>query len=483
MARTVQMLLGGTWRVPASAERIPDVNPADIREVLAEVPLAERADVEEVVEAAERGFHSWRRMSPVDRGRVLLRAAALIRERLDAYAADLCRENGKTIREARGEVARAADFFQYYGGFGRAAQGEVLPDERAGVDVFTLREPVGVVVAITPWNDPMVTPARKLAPALIAGNAVILKPSSVTPITAENLVRALHDAGTPAGVVNLVTTRGAVVAEVLLQHPRVAAVTFTGSTEVGVELRRAAAVRGLSVELEMGGKNAAVILRTADLEKAADAVVSGAFGQGGQRCTATSRLIIEADVYQDFLGLLLRKTSMLKIGPGLDETIDVGPMSEERQLEKVLHYIGVGRQQGATLLTGGRRIEEGNLKYGYFVAPTIFHDVSDDMDIWRDEIFGPVVAVMKAASLDEAIEIVNRSPYGLSASVFTRDLGAARAFIREVDVGNVGVNVPTSGWDVHVPFGGFKASGYGGKEHGTEGLHFYTRLKTAAVCF
>ena len=483
MTRQVELLVGGTWRVPATAETVLDVNPADTRDVLAEVPLAGRGDLEEVVEAADRGFRRWSRMSPIDRGRILLRAAELIRSRLDAYAADLCRENGKTIREARGEVGRAADFFEYYGGLGRAAQGEVLPDERGGVDVFTFREPLGVVVAITPWNDPMVTPARKLAPALLAGNAVVLKPSSVTPITAENLVRALHDAGIPAGVVNLVTASGSAVTEVLLRHPKVAAVTFTGSTEVGVALRREASERGLKVELEMGGKNAAVVLRGADLERAVEAVVSGAFGQGGQRCTATSRLIVEDEIYRDFLDLLVQKTTSLRVGPGLEESTDVGPMSEERQLEKVLRYIESGRHQGATLLAGGQRIEDGDLRYGYFVAPTIFRDVSEAMDIWQDEIFGPVLAVTRARSLDEAVEIVNRSPYGLSASVFTRDLAAARAFVRAVDVGNVGVNVPTSGWDVHVPFGGFKESGYGGKEHGTEGLHFYTRLKTAAVFF
>jgi aldehyde dehydrogenase (NAD+) len=404
-----------------------------------------------------------------------------LRENLALYSRDLAREMGKTLHEAEGEVARSADFLEYYGSLGRLPKGEILPDERAYVDAYTLREPVGVVLAITPWNDPMVTPARKLAPALFAGNAVILKPATLTPLTAVHLADALNEAGLPRGALTLVTARGSATSRAFIESALVQAVTFTGSTEVGLSLERSAAGRNVRVEVEMGGKNAAVILNGTELDVAVAAVVSGAFGQAGQRCTATSRLLVEEGVYDEVLDQLLARTESLRIGAALADGTEMGPLVEKAHLEKVLGYVDSGKAEGARLLFGGVRLADGPLAHGYFVSPAVFVDVSEDMRIWREEIFGPVLAVCKVRSLDDAIATVNASEYGLSASIFTRDMGAAHAFTSRVEAGNIGVNLPTSGWDVHMPFGGFKMSGSGEKEHGLEGLRFYTRTKTIAV--
>ena len=481
MAERLGVLVGGQWIEPKGAEWQPNLNPADTRDVIDEVPLLQERELQSVLRHAHEGFEKWRDFSPVERGAVLRRAAALLRENLALYSRDLAREMGKTLHEAEGEVARSADFLEYYGSLGRLPKGEILPDERAYVDAYTLREPVGVVLAITPWNDPMVTPARKLAPALFAGNAVILKPATLTPLTAVHLADALNEAGLPRGALTLVTARGSATSRAFIESALVQAVTFTGSTEVGLSLERSAAGRNVRVEVEMGGKNAAVILNGADLDVAVAAVVSGAFGQAGQRCTATSRLLVEEGVYDEVLDQLLARTESLRIGAALADGTEMGPLVEKAHLEKVLGYVDSGKAEGARLLFGGVRLADGPLAHGYFVSPAVFVDVSEDMRIWREEIFGPVLAVCKVRSLDDAIATVNASEYGLSASIFTRDMGAAHAFTSRVEAGNIGVNLPTSGWDVHMPFGGFKMSGSGEKEHGLEGLRFYTRTKTIAV--
>ena len=481
MSRRLGVLIGGEWTEPAGAEWQPDLNPADTRDVVAEVPLLDEAALGRAVEAAHAGLAEWSRRSPIERGVVLRRAAAILRQNVEPYADDLAREMGKTLPEARGEVARAAEFFEYYASLGRLPKGEILPDERASVDAYTVREPVGIVLAITPWNDPMVTPARKLAPALQAGNAVILKPSTLTPLSAAHLAEALTEAGLPPGALACVTAGGPATSRAFVESGRVQAVTFTGSTEVGLGLQRSAAGRNIRVETEMGGKNAAVILRDADLDLAIEAVVSGAFGQAGQRCTATSRLLVHEDLYAEVLERLVERTRALRIGAALDAQTQMGPLVELRHLEKVLGYVEIGRSEGARLALGGSRLMDGPLANGYFASPAIFADASEDMRIWQEEIFGPVLAVRRVRSVADAIAVVNRSAYGLSASVFTQDIAMAHAFASGVDVGNVGVNLPTSGWDVHEPFGGFKHSGSGEKEHGLEGLHFYTRTKTIAV--
>jgi aldehyde dehydrogenase (NAD+) len=338
-----------------------------------------------------------------------------------------------------------------------------------------------VVLAITPWNDPLLTPARKLAPALAAGNAVVLKPSTDTPLVAVHLARALADAGLPPEVLSVVTGRGADIGGALLDDERLAAVTFTGSNEVGDTLLAAVGPRNVRVQTEMGGKNAAVVLADADLDLAAETVVSAAFAQAGQRCTATSRLIVDAAVEAPLLERILSRVSALILGAGLDPTTTLGPVVSRRHRDSVLGHVARAVEQGATLLSGGGVPDGQALVHGCFVEPTVVAGVERHMDLWREEVFGPVLAVTTVQGFDEAIEAVNDSAYGLAAAVFTRDLGAAHAFLDRADVGQAAVNLPTSGWDVHHPFGGFRASGSPFKEQGREALHFYTRVKTCAV--
>lgn len=481
MVERYRNLVGGEWVDARTGETFPDVNPADTRDVVGTFPLMDEADVRRAIDTAAEAFPQWKAMTPVARGAILQRAAGLIRERAESIARDLTREMGKTLREARGEVTRASFFFDYYGAYGRLPLGDHLPDERDGVFTFTVREPLGVVVAIAPWNDPVLTPARKLAPALIAGNTVVLKPATLTPLSAWHLLRALHDAGMPHGVVNMVTGPAGAVSTALTSHPAVRAITFTGSTAVGLELQARVAGRNIRVQTEMGGKNALVVLADADPRLAAELAASAGFGQSGQRCTATSRVVVQAPIRQAFLEALVDATRRITVGPGLEETTTMGPVVDQSQLDRVLQAVETGRREGAVVVQGGERLRGDRYDHGYFVAPTILDRVTPEMQVAQEEIFGPVVAVLEAQDVEEAIRIVNSTRYGLSAAVVTRSLASAHAFARGVDVGCVAVNLPTVGWDVHVPFGGFKDSGSAFKEHGIEGLQFYTRVKSVAM--
>ena len=481
MVERYKVLVAGEWIDAKSGHVLTDINPADTSDVVAEFPSMEAADVHRAIDAASDAFPAWKAMTPVARGAVMQRAAALIRERADAIARDLTREMGKTLREANGEVIRASYFFDYYGAYGRLPVGDYLPDERDGVFTFTVREPLGVVVAIAPWNDPALTPARKIAPALIAGNTVVLKPATLTPLSAWHLLRALHDAGLPRGVVNMVTGPARAVGNALLDHPAVRAITFTGSTVVGLDLQAKVAGRNIRVQTEMGGKNAMVVLKDANPTLAADLAAAAGFGQSGQRCTATSRVIVEAPIEDAFVDAFLSTTKQIRVGPGLEESTTMGPVVDDSQLQTVLTAVDRGKSEGAEVLFGGDRLSGAQYDRGYFVAPTILGNVSSTMTVAQEEIFGPVVAVMRAAYVAEAIALVNSTRYGLSSSVVTRSLEAAHAFARGVDTGCVAVNLPTVGWDVHTPFGGFKDSGSPFKEHGVEGLQFYTRVKSVAM--
>jgi len=475
------VLVGGEWRTSGRLGVLPDTNPADTEEVVAVFPMMDAEEMGVAVEAASEALPNWRALNPVARGAILLRTAELLRTRSQDIARDLVREMGKTLGEARGEVARAADFFQYYGGLGRLRIGDHLPDGRQGVFTYTVREPIGVVVAITPWNDPILTPARKLAPALISGNTVVLKPASLTPLSAWHLVRALHDAGIPRGVVNLVVGPASEAGKALLAHPAVAGITFTGSTQVGLEIARQAAARNIRVQTEMGGKNALVVMADADLDLAVELTIVGAFGQAGQRCTATSRVIVEVSVLEQFRARLLERARRIRVGPGLDPETEMGPVVSEDQLSKVLAAVEKGREEGAEVLWGGQRLTGGRYDRGYFVGPTILDRIGPQASVAQEEIFGPVLTLLPAGALDEAIELVNGTRYGLSAGICTRSLCAAHAFAARVEVGCVSVNLPTVGWDVHIPFGGFKESGSAFKEHGLPGLQFYTRVKSVAM--
>ena len=455
-------------------------NPADVRSVVAEVPAMTAAEVTAAYHRARSAFEDWRRANPLDRAAVLARAADLIRSRTEDGAVILVRENGKTLAEARVEVAKTADFLDYYASFARQPWGELLSDARPGTSTSVRVEPVGVVLAICPWNDPLITPARKLGPALIAGNAVVVKAASQTPGIALWAAALLAEAGLPDGVVQVVTGRNTEISDALLASPDV--VTFTGSNEVGAYLRRQLASRNVRLQAELGGKNVSVVLADADLDMAAATIASAAFAQAGQRCTATSRLIVEASVSDGFTSRLRDAMAGIVVGPGLDPATTMGPLSYAAHRDGVLEHIERARQEGASVLAGGGRPSGEALAYGCYVEPTLI-SVSPEQSLWRDEVFGPVLAVTTAQTFDDAVRLANDTVYGLSAAVFTTSLTAANTFIERSEAGQVAVNLPTAGWDVHHPFGGFRESGSAFKEQGAPGLRFYTRLKTAAVRF
>lgn len=475
-------LVAGEFRTSGSGESITDINPADTREVVATFPSMTEGEVEEAVEAAADAFPGWKRLSPVARGTYLFKVAGLLRDSSETVARSITREVGKTINEARAEVANTANFFEYYAGFGRQPQGDQLPDERAGVFTYTKREPLGVVGLIAPWNDPLLTTARKLAPALISGNTVVLKPALDTPLATWHLAEILSEVDVPAGVVNTVTGSAPMIGDVLLEHPEVSGISFTGSTKVGRELARRAADRGnLRIQTEMGGKNATLVLSDADFSEAAETIMAGAFAQGGQRCTATSRIVVTEDAHESLMEALVAGAESISVGNGLEESTGMGPLANEGQLDKALRAVEQARQEGGSVATGGSRLTEGSYEHGYFFPPTILDDVSPEARVAQEEIFGPVLSVITASNLEEGVEIVNNSSYGLSASIFTGSLVAAHYFAQNAEAGNISVNLPTAGWAVHLPFGGFKDSGSSFKEQGGEGLQFYTRVRTVAM--
>lgn len=479
--RTMETLLGGQWVAADAWLEVHD--PSDTRTPVARVPALGAREVARAYDEAEKGFALWRRTSPFERSRVFHETARLLRERAALITDAVVTENGKTLQEAGGEVQKAADFFEYYAGLARTGYGTLVHDARPETRTSFHHEPLGTVLAITPWNDPLLTPARKLAPALAAGNAVVLKPASETPMSALHLARALHDAGLPAGVLGVVTGRGGSISAPLLEDPRVAAVTFTGSNAVGESIRRSLADRNVRFQGELGGKNATVVLADADLTAAVKAVIAAGFGQTGQRCTATSRVLVERSVYAEFTGLLLDAVAALRLGSRETDNLSVGPLVSTGQRRSVLADIARAVQEGATVLAGGDTPKDDAYAHGCWVLPTVLGDVTREMAVWREEVFGPVVVVRAVDGFDEAVEEVNDSGFGLAAALFTRDLRAAHRFADEADCGQVAVNTTTTGWDVHHPFGGFRDSGSAFKEQGTEALRFYTRVKTVAFHF
>jgi alpha-ketoglutaric semialdehyde dehydrogenase len=474
-------LVGGEWTSAASGAWQEVRNPADYDEVVATVPAMTSGDVADVYAAAVEGAGAWGSMPAVARGRVLLRAAALLRERSQFIARELTLEMGKTLAESTAEVAKSADFFEYCAGLGRAPRGEVLSDERAGVHTWTSHEPIGVVLAICPWNDPLLTPARKIAPALISGNAAVLKPASYTPLVSLHLAAALNDAGLPAGVLNTVTGSAREISVALLENPALGAVSFTGSNAVGEQIATALADRRVKFQAELGGKNASVVLADADLDHAVSTIAAAGFAQAGQRCTATSRVIVAEPIAEAFLQRLTARARALVLGPGIDPETTMGPVVALEQRDVVRGFVERAINDDDVAVCAGGKEPAGHLARGSFVSPTVFAGVRDDMEIWREEVFGPVLAVATVPDLETAIASVNRSRFGLATAVFTRDLSAAMTFVDAVQTGQVSVNLPTSGWDVHMPFGGYKDSGSGTKEQGAEGVAWYTRTKTIAV--
>ena len=474
-------LIAGDWVGSTTRDWFEVHDPAHHANVVALAPEMGCEDVARAVEAAEDGFKEWRQVPIIERAAVLTRAAQLLRDRADSIAKTVTLEMGKTIAESTGEVNKAADFFDYYASFARLPVGQVLPDARRGAQVYVLREPVGRVVAIAPWNDPVITPARKLAPALISGNSVVLKPAPESPLSGILLARVLIDAGIPPKALNVVTGSSDTVGKDLVASGAFEALSFTGSNAVGGILEAELAGRNIRFEAEMGGKNCAVVTRSADLDAVIPILVSGAFAQAGQRCTATSRLLVDSEVRDALLGRLLASTAALRVGPGLLSDTQVGPMVSTDRVQVTISHLTAAIDNGAKLAIGGTEYTAGECEYGSFLAPAVITEVPEGSSVWDDELFAPVLAVRTVSSTEDAIEEVNASDYGLSAAIFTDSLEEADAFVSKVDVGCVAVNLPTAGWDVHVPFGGFKASGSSQKEQGIQGLEFYTRWKSVAV--
>ncbi len=470
--------IGGEWVSASSGETFTTRNPARFDEIVAEYPKGTREDARRALEAAARALDGWRRLPAPKRGEYLYRAAEWLVARLDQIAAEMTREEGKTFKEAKGEAQRAVNIFRYFAGEGSRMAGETVPSEREQVFCFTTRKPRGVVSLITPWNFPVAIPAWKMAPALVCGNTVVIKPASLAPACALRLVEALHGAGIPAGVVNLVTGPGGTVGEEMLANEHVRAVSFTGSCAVGDHIYQRAAPRKIPAQLEMGGKNPTIVCADADLEYAAATVLNAAFFSTGQKCTATSRCIIERSAYDRFTELLVEKTKKMKLGDGMDPTVDMGPCVDENQMNTVLEYIELGRREGLKLLCGGRRLTEGDYARGYFVEPTIFDAVDPASRLAQEEIFGPVLALMPAGNFDEALRLANAVKFGLSASVQTRDVGKIFRYIQEIEAGLITVNLPSAGVEYQLPFGGVKDSSTGFREQGSVAVDFYSELCT-----
>lgn len=450
-------------------------NPSDLADLVATSPAGDAALLDRAIGAAAAAQPDWAERSPEFRGDVLDRAAALLMERADALGTLLSREEGKTFAEGRGEVVRAARIFRYFGGEALRLHGQSLPSVRPGMEVETRQEALGVVGLITPWNFPIAIPAWKAAPALAFGNAVVLKPAAITPAIAAALADVLEDAGLPAGVFNMAFLPGA-VAGAMVRDRRVAAISFTGSTAVGTRLATDAAASGKRVQLEMGGKNPLVVLDDADLDRAVGIALDGAFFGSGQRCTASSRLIVADGIHDRFVAALAARVAALKVGHALDAESQIGPVASAEQRDTIESYLAIAAGEGARIVTGGDRLKRST--DGYFLAPALIADSTADMRISREEIFGPVASVIRVADLDEAIAVANDSEFGLSAGVVTSSLANAHTFRRRIQAGMVMVNAPTAGVDYHVPFGGTKASSMGPREQGFAAHQFYTRMKT-----
>jgi acyl-CoA reductase-like NAD-dependent aldehyde dehydrogenase len=467
--------VGGEWR--PGEEHLEDLNPARPAEVVATVAAADAALAREAVEAAREAFPGWRETPAPARGEILRRAASLLEERAETVARDLAREEGKTLAEAAGETARAVSILRYYAGQTLEPDGEIYPSASATTFLYARREPLGVVTAITPWNFPIAIPAWKIAPALAYGNAVVWKPAELVPLTAVHLVRALADAGLPPGCLDLVLGRSSEVGETLVTHDGVAAISFTGSNEVGRAIQRRATELGTRVQLELGGKNPAIVLADADLEQAAEQVARGAFLSAGQKCTATSRVIVERPALDELSERLVDLARSWKLGDPLEPDTLVGPLASQAQLDRVTGYLELARDEGARVLAGnGERPDA-----GYYVRPTVLAGISPDSRIAREEIFGPVATLLSAASFEEAVALANDTPFGLTASLFTRDLGRALRFAREIRAGVVKVNQETAGLEFHVPFGGTKESSSGSREQGKVARDFFTEWKTVYI--
>ena len=473
--------IDGQWVGSAGGRMFENVNPANRHELIGLFQKSGPEDVDAALEAAKHAYKSWKNTPPPKRGEILYRAATLLQASKENFAEAMTREMGKVLEETRGDVQEAIDMTFYMAGEGRRLFGQTTTSELPNKFCMTVRSPLGVCGLITPWNFPMAIPSWKIMPALICGNTMVLKPATDTPLSAYNLVQVLEEAGLPRGVVNLVTGAGADVGSRLMQHNDVRAVSFTGSTEIGRKVSQACAAGFKHCCLEMGGKNVMMVMEDANLDLALDGALWGGFGTTGQRCTATSRIVVHKDIYQEFVDRLVARARALKVGSGLQPTVQVGPLISEAQRRTVESYVEAGKNEGAKLLCGGERLAGSEYDQGWFYAPTIFGDCDPKMRIAQEEIFGPVVAVMACNSLDHAIEIGNGVAYGLSSSIYTRNVNNAFRAMREMETGIFYVNAPTIGAETHLPFGGAKQTGNGHREAATAALDFYSEWKSIYV--
>ncbi len=473
--------INGEWVEASTGETFENINPADTREVVGIFQKSGAKDVEAAVEAAKAAFKKWRLVPAPRRAEILYAASRILEQRKEQFARDMTREMGKILKETRGDVQEAIDTGYYMAGEGRRLFGVTVPSELPNKVAMAVRHPVGVCAMITPWNFPMAIPSWKLFPAILAGNCCIIKPAQDTPLSVFNFVQTLADAGVPRGVVNIVSGFGSKIGAPLTEHPEIRAVSLTGSSDVGRIVGESCAKSFKRCSLELGGKNPMIVLDDANLDLALDGGLWGGFGTTGQRCTATSRIIVQKGVYREFVDRYVERARKLKVGNGLDETVEMGPAVNKAQLETDLSYIEIGKSEGAKLLCGGHRLDGGVYAHGWFLEPTVFADVDPKMRIAQEEIFGPVVSIIPCDNLDHAIEIANGIQYGLSSAIYTKDVNRAFKAMRDLWAGITYINAPTIGAEVHLPFGGTKATGNGHREGGLGAIEFYTEWKSVYV--
>lgn len=482
MAQEFLNYIGGKWVKSHTGRTTENVNPAN-GNVLSVFPRSDAEDVKKAIDAAEKAFNSWRLMPAPKRAEILYKAGDLLIERKEEYAREMTQEMGKVLTETRGDVQEAIDFTFYSAGEGRRLLGETTPSELPNKWAMSVRMPVGIIGAITPWNFPMAIPSWKLMPALVAGNTIVFKPARYTPKSAWNLVKTLEDAGLPGGVLNIVFGHAGEVGDTMIEDERIRAISFTGSCSVGTDIASRCPKTFKRVSLEMGGKNAITVLEDGDLDLALEGIIWSAFGTTGQRCTACSRLIVQKPVAKKLTQMVANRAKTLRLGDGLKPETEVGPVINEDQLNKIHEYVGIGKKEGAKLLCGGEPATTGELSKGFFFKPTVFGDVKPNMRIAQEEIFGPVLSIITVESLEEAIEVNNNTDFGLSSSIYTQDVNKAFVAMRDIYTGICYINTGTIGAEVHTPFGGTKGTGNGHREAGTTALDECTEWKTIFVDF
>jgi alpha-ketoglutaric semialdehyde dehydrogenase len=473
--------IDGEWVEASTGQTFENRNPADTRDVVGIFQRSGKADVDAAIAAAKQAFVRWRLIPAPRRAEIIYRAAEMLFERKEDFARDMTREMGKILKETRGDVQEAVDTAYYMAGEGRRMFGPTTPSELPNKFAMAVRQPIGVCGMITPWNFPMAIPSWKLLPALVCGNTCVIKPAQDTPLSTFNLVRVLYDAGLPRGVVNIVTGFGSEVGTPLTESADVKAISLTGSSAVGRIVGTTAAKSFKHCSLELGGKNPMIVLDDANLDLAIEGGLWGGFGTTGQRCTATSRIIVQKGIYADFIERYVERAKALKVGNGMDETVEMGPAINENQLKTDLSYVDIGKAEGARLKCGGSRLDKGEYQNGYFMEPTVFVDVDRKMRIAQEEIFGPVVSIIPCDDLEDAIEIANGIEYGLSSALYTKDVNKAFTAMRDLDAGITYINAPTIGAEVHLPFGGVKQTGNGHREGGLGAIDFYSEWKSIYV--